>query len=164
VVLDLRSAREKLDSARVALDARQYERARSLAEQAQADARLAEVQAETESLRGIARDVRLSSEVVRDEALRAAAAVAYLPPSPPVYLPPYPSIELRSARETLESARIALNIREYERASRLAEQAQTDARLAEIRAETEGLRRVARDVRLSSETVRDEADRLAALY
>jgi hypothetical protein len=46
----------------------------------------------------------------------------------------------------------------------LAEQAMADARLAEIRAETESVRQTARDLSLSSETLRDQAVRLAALY
>jgi hypothetical protein len=73
-------------------------------------------------------------------------------------------MELRLARETLASAKVALDVREYERARRLAEQAQADARVAEVQAETESIRQTARDVRLSSETLRDKAARLAALY
>jgi hypothetical protein len=57
-----------------------------------------------------------------------------------------------------------LDVREYERARRLAEQALADARVAEVQAETESIRQTARDVRLSSETLRDKAARLAALY
>jgi hypothetical protein len=76
----------------------------------------------------------------------------------------YPPAELRLAREELDSARLALDTREYERARRLAEQALADARLAEVRAETESTRQTARDLHLSSETLRAEAARLAALY
>src|SRR5437899_9202595 len=78
---------------------------------------------------------------------------------------PYASVELQLAREELASARLALDVREYERARRLAEQALADARVAEVRAESESTRRTARDLRLSSETLRDEAVRvsLAAL-
>ena len=151
---ELRLAREELDSARLALDTREYERARRLAEQAMADARLAEVRAEFESTRRIARDLRLSSEALRDEAVRVSTA----------YLPPYRPVELRLAREELDSARLALDTRDYERARRLAEQAMADARLAEVRAETESMRQAARDLHLSSETLRTEAARLAALY
>ena len=45
--VELQLAREELNNARLALDAREYERARRLAEQAVLDARLAEVRAET---------------------------------------------------------------------------------------------------------------------
>jgi hypothetical protein len=55
-------------------------------------------------------------------------------------------------------------VREYERARRLAEQALEDARVAEARADTESMRQTARDVRLSSEAVHDEATRLTVLY
>ena len=152
--VELRLAREELDSARLALDAREYERARRLAEQALADARLAEARAETESMRRIARDLRLSSEALRDTATRAS--VAYLPP-------PVPR-ELRLAREELADARLALDAYEYERALRLAEQASADARLAEARAVTESTRVAARELRLSIEVLRAEAARLAAYY
>lgn len=76
----------------------------------------------------------------------------------------YAPMELQPAREKLDEARLALSSREYERAHRLAEQALADARLAEARAETESTRQTARDLRLSSGTLRDEAARLAALY
>lgn len=73
-------------------------------------------------------------------------------------------MELQLAREHLDDARLALDAREYERARRLAEQALVDVWLAEARAETESTRRIARDLRLSSEALRNEAARLAALY
>jgi len=76
----------------------------------------------------------------------------------------YPPVELRLAREELDSARLALDVRDYERARRLAEQALADARVAEARAETESVRQAARDLRLTIETLRAEAARLAALY
>src|SRR5713101_3314043 len=76
----------------------------------------------------------------------------------------YPPVELRLAREELASARLALDVRDYERARRLAEQAQADARVAEVRAETESARQTARDLRVTIETLRAEAARLAALY
>jgi hypothetical protein len=80
------------------------------------------------------------------------------------YLPQPEPVELRLAREELADARLALDAREYERALRLAERAMADARLAEARAVTESTRQAARDVRLSSEILRAEAARLAALY
>ena len=150
--VELQSARMELDSARIALDAREYERARRLAEQALADARLAETRAETQSARQTAQDLRSTIAVLRDEAVQASI---------PSLVPP---VELRLAREELDDARIALDAREYERARHMAEQALADARLAEVRAETESTRQTARDLSLSSETLRDEAVRLAALY
>jgi hypothetical protein len=154
--IELQSAKEKLGEARLALDTYEYERAHRLAEQALADARLAEARAEVESSRQTARDLRLSIETLRDAAVRASTTA--------VYLPPYMPRELRLAREALDSAKLALDVREYERARRLAEQALADARIAEVRAETESARQTARDLRLSSEVLRDEATRLAALY
>ncbi len=152
--VELRLAREELDSARLSLDVREYERARRLAEQAMADAQVAEVRAASEVSRRTARDLRLASEALRDIAIRGSLAS----------LPSYPPTELRLAREELDSARLALEVREYERARRLAEQALEDARIAEARAETESTRLAARDLRLSIEALRYEAARLAALY
>jgi hypothetical protein len=136
------------------LEAREYERARRLAEQAIADAHVAEVRAADETSRRTAHDLRLASETLRDTAVRGSLAS----------LPSYPSTELRLAREEFESARLALEVREYERARRLAEQALEDARLAEVRAETMSTRLAARDLRLNIENLRYEATRLAALY
>lgn len=152
--VELQLAREELDSARLALDAREYERARRLADQALVDARVAEVRAGTESARQAARDLRLNIETLRDTAVRASVA----------YLPPYSPVALRLAREKLGEAQLALDAREYERARRLAENGLADARVAEVRAETERARHTARDIRLSLETLRVEAARLAALY
>jgi hypothetical protein len=151
--VELQLAREKLDAARLALDAYEYERARLLAEQALADAQLAEVRAPFESTRQTARDLRLRIEILRDEAARASTTTVYLPPSSP--------IELRLAMEELDRARLALNMRDYERAHRLSEQALADAQLAELRAESENSRRIARGLRLSSEALRNEAARVA---
>jgi hypothetical protein len=150
--MELQSARTELDNARLAMDAREYEQARRLAEQALTDARLAEARAETESMRQNAQDLRSTITALRDEAARASIP----PPSPP--------IELRLAKDELDNAKLALDDREYERARHLAEQALADARLAEIRAETASARQTAHDLGLSSETLRDEAVRLAALY
>jgi len=152
--VELRLAQEELDSARLSLDVREYERARRLAEQAMADAQVAEVRAASEVSRRTARDLRLASEALRDTAIRGSLAS----------LPSYPPTELRLAREEFDSARLALDVREYERARRLAEQALADARIAEARAETQSTRQAARDLRLSIETLRYEAARLAALY
>jgi len=134
------------------LNLQDYERARQLAEQALATAQRAEVRATTESEHRLAYDLRLRSEALRAEALRAPSVSSYAP------------VELRLAREELDNARTALSLREYERARRLADKALIDARLAEARAATESVRQAAYDLRLSIESLRDEAARLAALY
>jgi hypothetical protein len=152
--IELRLAREELDKAKLALDGREYDRARRLADQALADARVAELRAETESARQAARDLRLSIETLRDSAARSVV----------VYPPPYSPVELQSATEKLDEAQLALGAREYERARRLAENGLVDARVAEVRAETESARQAARDLRLSLESLRAEAARLAFLY
>lgn len=154
--MELQSARDKLDDARLALDAQEYERSHRLAEQALADARLAEARAKVESSRQTAHNLRLTIEALRDEVARASAATVYLPSSAPM--------ELQLARDKLDDARLALDTREYERAYRLAENGLADADVAEVRAETESARQTARDLRLRLETLRAEAARLATLY
>ena len=153
--IELQLATEELDRAKLALDMRDYERARLLADQALADAQLAELRAESEPSRRMARAVRLNSEALRDQAGRVTVVTSPLP---------YPPIELRLAREEYDSARLALDARQYERARRLAEQALADAQLAEARAGTESTRQAARDLRFSIEALRDQSIRLAALY
>lgn len=66
--LEVAAARDRLDEARLAFDVQQYEQAHRLAEQALADARLAEARAEVESSRQTARDLRLRLEILRAEA------------------------------------------------------------------------------------------------
>ena len=66
---EVQVVRAPLDSAELALDAREYERSHLLAEQTLADARLAQAQAQAESARQEARDLYLS-ETLRDEAAR----------------------------------------------------------------------------------------------
>ena len=68
--LEMRIAREKLDSAKQAVDAEKYDQARRLAEQSQADARLAEVKAGSERARQSAEETRKSIEALRREAER----------------------------------------------------------------------------------------------
>jgi hypothetical protein len=152
--IELQFATEELARAKLALDIGDYERARRLAEQALADAQVAELRAESENSRRLARFTRLDSEALRAEAGRVAITSPLL----------YPPIELQLAREEFDSARLALEVRQYERARRLAEQALADAQLAEARAATESTRQAARDLRLSSESLRVQATRLAALY
>lgn len=69
---ELSRAREKLDSAKRAMDAERYVEARRLAEQALADAQLAEVRAEAEQQRRAASELRKSIETLREEATRAS--------------------------------------------------------------------------------------------
>jgi hypothetical protein len=107
-------------------------------------------------MRQSARDLRLSGEALRETAVQASITTGY-----PASLEP---AELRLVRETLADARLALDAREYERAHRLATQAIADARVAETRAETENLRRTARELRLNSEALRETAARLASFY
>jgi len=152
--IELRLAREELDKAKLALDGREYDRARRFADQALADARTAELRAETESARQAARDLRLSIETLRDSAARTVV----------VYPPPYSPVELQSATEKLDEAQLALSARAYERARRLAENALIDARVAEARAETESARQAVRDLRRRLESLRAEAAMMVALY
>jgi hypothetical protein len=151
----LQFATEELARAKLALDMQDYERARLLAEQAIADAQLDELRGESENARRLARVMRLNSEALRDEAGRVAITT---------YPLPYPPLELQLSREEYDSARLALEARQYERARRLAEQALADAQVAEARAATESTRLAARDLRLNIESLRIQATRLAALY
>jgi tetratricopeptide (TPR) repeat protein len=151
--IELQFATEELARAKLALNMGDYERARRLAEQAQIDAQTAELRAESENSRRLARFTRLDSEALRAEAGRVVITSPL----------PYP-VELQLAREEFDSARLALDARQYERARRLAEQALADAQLAEARAATESTRLAARDLRVSIESLRAQATRLAALY
>jgi hypothetical protein len=66
--LELRLAREKLDSAKRALDDHEWDLARRLAEEAYVDAQLAEVRARSAEARADAENVRRTADAVRDEA------------------------------------------------------------------------------------------------
>ena len=68
--LELQIAREKMDLAKAALRNDQYVLARRYAEQAQVDAQLAEVKAESETARASARELKETIDVLRDEAER----------------------------------------------------------------------------------------------
>jgi Domain of unknown function (DUF4398) len=135
------------------------EQAHAAGEQTQAAAARAEVAARR------AETAADQAEIFAYQAERTAqrSEADEIAPASVAYLPPYP-LELRLAREELDSARLSLDAREYERARRLAEQALADARIAEARAETQSARQAARDLRLSIEALRYEAARLAALY
>ncbi|MGH8478539.1 MAG: DUF4398 domain-containing protein [Gammaproteobacteria bacterium] len=67
-------------------------------------------------------------------------------------------LELRLAQENLEAARQAMNDEEYEQARRLAEAAQADARLAEVKAQSETAREQAREIQATIDTLRQEAE------
>lgn len=69
---ELSNARDKLDRAKRAMDAERYVEARRLAEQALADAQLAEARAEAEQQRRAASEMRRSIETLREEATRAS--------------------------------------------------------------------------------------------
>ncbi len=69
----------------------------------------------------------------------------------------YAPLELRLAQENLDGARQAMNDEEYEQAHRLAEAAREDARLAEVKAQSEIARKQAREIQSTIETLRQEA-------
>jgi len=70
----------------------------------------------------------------------------------------YAPLELRQAQENLDAARQAMNDEEYEQAHRLAEAAREDARLAEVKAQSETAREQAREIQSTIETLRQEAE------
>jgi predicted Holliday junction resolvase-like endonuclease len=71
--LDLHTAREQLASAKQALDKKEYEQSRRLAERALVHAQLAEAKAEAESTRRAAAELRKSIEALRQEAGQRSA-------------------------------------------------------------------------------------------
>jgi len=68
--LELRLAREKLERAKTALDEKEYDQARRLAEQAQVDAQLAEAKAESAAARESAVELEHTINSLRNEAER----------------------------------------------------------------------------------------------
>ena len=70
----------------------------------------------------------------------------------------YAPLELRQAQENREAARQAINDEEYDQAHRLAEAAREDARLAEVKAQSETAREQAREIQSTIETLRQEAE------
>jgi hypothetical protein len=64
---EMRTAREKLDRANVAMAAKDYDRARSLAEEAQVDAQLAETKAHSTKAQKAADELQEDSRVLREE-------------------------------------------------------------------------------------------------
>jgi Domain of unknown function (DUF4398) len=73
--------------------------------------------------------------------------------------PEYSPLELRMATDKLDSAKRAMDRKEYTQARRLAEEALVDAQAAEAKASSEDARRAASDLRQSLETLRREAQR-----
>lgn len=71
--LELRLAREKLDKAKAAIVKDDFKEARLLAEQALADAQLAETRAESERARETAQELRKTIEALRTETERSSA-------------------------------------------------------------------------------------------
>jgi hypothetical protein len=66
--LDLRKARDHLDEAKLAIQDRQYDQARRLAEKAIAEAQLAEAKSEAENAQTTLAELRESLNALREEA------------------------------------------------------------------------------------------------
>jgi len=64
---EMKTARDKLDLAQVAMTAKDYDRARMLAMEVEADARLAEVRARSTKTRRAAAELEEASRVLREE-------------------------------------------------------------------------------------------------
>jgi hypothetical protein len=77
--------------------------------------------------------------------------------------PQYAPLELRLAREKLEKAKAAMASDDNEEARLLAEQALVDAQLAEAKAESEGERQRAQELRKTIETLHAEAERTSTV-
>ena len=86
--------------------------------------------------------VTLSDSIIRDA--ESAGAVQYAP------------VELNTAREKLEAARREMQDENNEKALRLAEEAEVDARLAQLRARTKTTRDAAAAIQASIDTMRRE--------
>lgn len=71
-------------------------------------------------------------------------------------------LELRLAREKLETAKARLRDERYTDARRLAEQALVDVQLAEVKAESETARETAQELREGIQTIENEAREGAA--
>jgi Domain of unknown function (DUF4398) len=70
--VDMRNAREKLDRANLAMTAKNYDAARSLAEEAQVDAQLAGTRARTAKAKKASAELQEDSRVLREEISRKA--------------------------------------------------------------------------------------------
>jgi macrodomain Ter protein organizer (MatP/YcbG family) len=69
--------------------------------------------------------------------------------------------ELKAAEEKLDQAREAAYKRDYDKATRLAEQASTDAEYARSKAASEKARKMAEELRESIKVLRQEVDYLS---
>lgn len=70
--VEMKSAQDKLKQAEFALYEKKYDKARSLAEQAEWDARVAERKAQTAKAKRAVQDARQGIQELRDEGLRSA--------------------------------------------------------------------------------------------
>jgi septal ring factor EnvC (AmiA/AmiB activator) len=86
--------------------------------------------------------ITLSDSIIRDA--ESAGAVEYAP------------VELNTAREKLEAARREMQDENNEKALRLAEEAELDARLAQLRSRTKTTRDAAAAIQASIDTMRRE--------
>ena len=71
----------------------------------------------------------------------------------------YAPVELSKAREKFNDAEKAMRNEDYIKARRLSEQALVDARLAEVKAESETARQNAAELQKTIQTLRTEAER-----
>lgn len=71
----------------------------------------------------------------------------------------YAPLELRNAREKFNDAERAMRNEEYLKARRLSEQALVDARLAEVKAESEFARQNAAELQATIQSLRAETER-----
>ncbi len=70
-------------------------------------------------------------------------------------------VELRAAEEKLATAKAALRKKDYEEATRLAEQASVDADYARVKGVTEKERKKAEELRQNIQTLRQEIETLS---
>ncbi|WCM88729.1 DUF4398 domain-containing protein [Acidovorax sp. NCPPB 3576] len=86
--VELQSARDKWTQAQQALDSKDYTRARRLAAEAEADARVAETKAEATDNAATLQQVKTSIQSLQEEITRRApAAPGAMPPPPPMPAP-----------------------------------------------------------------------------
>ncbi len=71
-------------------------------------------------------------------------------------------VELKSAEEKMAAARAAMDEKEYEKAGRLAEQAQVDADLARAKASTAKSKKSADDMRARVKALKQEVEQMQA--
>lgn len=74
----------------------------------------------------------------------------------------FAAIEMKSAQDKLKNAELALHGKHYDKARRLAEQAEWDARVAERKAQAAKARRAVEDARQGVQDLREEGLRAAS--